>query len=881
MNYIRLIYKCIKLMFPLKNWFEADRSKHDSNWFNDLTRFIRWQMKPLISSDEAAMGMDYMLGRQDMSYVTNLFLNPTNLNIDNKAQPGALSNRFGEAIRPHENHQEFLQAEMQGIGFRPLPLMEKLRNIIVSEQKKMGIVVNVRAEDPTSTEDRRNDKALVKHHHKIQNFLSYIYTSIGQTPVSMDNVQSRFGEKPDAGNTQDFHAMGLNPMDPSDVDFFFKHFHKLDQEIAAQDPIDYFMSYNQVLDKMENWANDCIAKKALAAKVYVSEVNGAVTYEYVAPESIFIYGGGRRKDFNDANAKVYEQKCTVRQMIDIIGNSFDIEKEWDRLLVAISFTNGVEFTDIKTSYRGCCSAGNNESFEFRSNGVSYGYNQFMDFKVTLGYIECNSQVENYKADTEKEKTAFHQNNQPKEKYQSQARYETPMYKAYYLAVSAVDQILFDFGLMPYQDIEGYNDWCSNFSIITWKEIGDPISIVCKPFLDLINEAWYKFKYEIRRAKPRGTDYNYDSLVTIAMDMIPDTNVTKENKINKVIQMFDRSPNNVWTFPMIDGKPVMLTNNQLNIDKPNGLTPQALDWWKIVLDTWDKMMDFVGIAPLRQGDPGGPRDSMNNQFKALEYSEASTYYIPDMLTYCIQQLAQKTTFYVQDIITYKTVDTMAYRFLVDAVGQETLDKLETLGKNALHRFGIFIESLNQTALRTKLEAVLVEAVKNKSITTGEYLLMQDIKSPKKAFEIFAYFEQRNKRLAQKAIMDQQKQQQDAAMSLEQMRQKTETIKGSYSVQVAQIQANAQIQNHLINQKGGLDKQILKQNGDIELVYHQAAAEIATEQKTLNDTGKTTPPSAPPPPQSNALAASPGQPPSSAQQLRANAEPQSSENMPLGQ
>jgi len=836
-------------------------------------------MQPLVSVDEASIGMSYLLGRQDMEYITNLFLNPAKLNLENKNRPG-VTMRFGEPVVAQAHHKDFLQAEMKGVHFPPLPLMEKLRNIIVSEQKKMGVVLNVRAEDPTSTEDRDRDRALVKKHSKLHGLLNYIYTSIGQTPFDMSDYQSRFGEKPDAGNTDDFHAMGLNPMDPSDVDFFFTHFHKLDQEIAAQDPIDFFMSYNQVIDKMENWTNDLMAKKALAAKTYVSEVNGSINYDYVAPETVYIYGGGRRKDFNDANAKVVEQRVTVRQMIDMIGNSFDIEKEWNNLLVAISFTNGVEITGITTSYRNACTAGTGDTFAVMGRGgKSWGYNEFMDFKVTLGYVESDARIENYKSNTQNTPGTFHQNNQPEAKYQKTARYECPMYKAYYLAVSAVDQVLFNFGLMPYQDIEGYDDWSTRFSIITRKEIGDPIALVCRPFLDLINEAWYKFKYEIRRAKPRGTDYNYDSLVTIAMDMIPDTNMSKADKINKVIQMFSQSPDGVWTFPLIDGKPVMLTNNQLNIDKPNGLTPQALDWWKIVIDTWDKMMDMVGIAPLRQGDPGNPRDSMNNQFKALEYSEASTYYIPDMLTFCLQQLATTTIFYVQDIITYKSFDTLAYKFLVDAVGQDTIDRLEGLGKTALHRFGIFVESLNQVSLRQKLDAVLLEAVKTKSITTAEYALIQGIKSPMKAFKILAFYEQRNKKLAQKDAMEMQKAQQENQMSLEQARQKTETIRGDYMILGKQIDANATMQNHLINQKGSLTKQILKQNGDIENIYHQAAADIQSEQQNLNSTGKTTPvpqPVAPMPQSSiNPLAASPGAPPSSAQQLRDSAQPQSSE------
>lgn len=861
-------------MWPLRDWFEADRKKHTAEWFNNILRFIRWNMKPLVSPAEAARGMEYMLGYQDMTFIKNLFLNPAKQNLANSNRP--IVSQYGQPVTAHSNHNEFLQNEMAGVNFQPLPIMEKIRNILISEQKKMGILVNVRAQDPTSTEQRKSDKALVRNHKEIERFLSYIYTSIGQKPYRLEDNIPRFGEKPDNGNTSDFHSMGFDAKDPGDVDFFFKNFHKLDQEIAAQEPIDYFMSFNQVLDKMENWTNDIMAKKAIAAKAYVSEVNGAITYEYVAPESVYIYGGGRRKDFNDANAKVYEQRCTVRQLIDILGNSFDIEKEWNNLLIAISFTNGVEFTDIHPSWRTWAGNGGQTPLTSKTGGV-FGYNEFMDFKVTLGYVEASSQEQNYDSNTVKDKATFFENNQPEEKYQSKARYETPTFKAYYLAVSAVDQVLFNFGPMPYADIEGYNDWCTNFSIITWKEIGDPLSVQCIPLIDLANEAWYKFKYEARRAKPSGTDWNYDSIATIALDMFPDTTTSKSDKITKVIQLFDQSPDSLWTVPIIDGKPWLISNNQLNIPKANGLSDKAKDWLVITFDLIDKMMDLAGIAPLRQGDPGNPRDSMNNQFKALEYSEASTYYIPDMLTTMLQQLANKTIFYTQDIITYKNYSSLAYRFLEDAVGGECLNKLEGLGKTALHRFGIFIESLNVAPMRAKVDAVLLEAVKTKTITTAEYLLIQDIKSPKKAFYVLAFFEQRNKKLAQKEAMQISQQQHQQMMELEQMKQKTEMIKGDREIQVAQIGANAQMQSHIINQKGGIAKTILKNNGDVEQIYHQANAELQQEQQSLNNTGKTTPPPIVPqlPQGPSPLAAQPPQAPTGIDELRNNAQPQSSQ------
>ena len=467
----------------------------------------------------------------------------------------------------------------------------------------------------------------------------------------------------------------------------------------------------------------------------------------------------------------------------------------------------------------------------------------MSFKVTLGYIEFSSQNQETFEDVKKGKDDT-PNYQPTEKYASTARFQTPVYKSYYLAVTSFDQVLFDFGLLPFNDILGATDVTVRGTIITYKETGDPIAIMAAPLLDIMNEAWFKFRYELRRAKPRGRGWNYDAMVSTLMDLIPDSNISPFNKLQKVMEMLDSSANEIWTFPIgPDGRPVQVPGNQLNYDIPNGISKETMQWWEIIVGVGEYLSGMIGISDLRQGDAGNPRDSMNNQFKALEYSQAATYYVPDMLTIMLQQLAIKTNFYVQDIITYKTHNTLAYKFLEDAVGSETLEKLEKLGNTSLHRFGIFVESLNQAPMRQKLEMMLFEAVKNKTISTAEQFLINDIKSTKKAYLTFAYFEQRNKRMAQKAALEMQKQQNEAAMQMKQMEFNIEMLKQKGMLAGKQIEANATIQSHLINQQGGLNKTALKVNADKEQVYHDANAELLKQQQLMNETGKTT---VPPPP-----------------------------------
>lgn len=861
-------------MFPIRQWFEGDKKKKDADWANRIIQFIRMNWQPLISRDEAELGMLYLMSRQPMDFIRDLFQDTARINLTNEngTGRGGLVNGFNQPINSAGKKDDLIKKEMRSLNFKPLPIWEKLRNVLVAEMKKMGIVVNVRSEDPTSTSKRILDKGLIEHKHEIESLLSYVYTSIGQQPYKMKDHEARFGEKPSNGNMDQFEAMGLNPGDPMDVDFFMKEFHKLGMEIALQDVIDFASSYNQWLLDIEKWVNDLISKKAIAATVYVSNVTGAITTKYLAPETVYIYGGSNRQDFNDASAKGYERKVSIKELIDIIGDEFDMEREFNKLLQAITYNMNIEFTDVRPSYRGF--VGGNEKLQGR-NGSNYGYSDFMTFNVSMGRIEFSSQNQE-SFEPIKEDDAFYENNQPPQgKYATKARWETPTYKAYYLAVSSVDQVLFDFGELEYQDITGASDTNMNFTIITYKDTGDPLAIQSMEIIDMINEAWYKFRFELKKAKPRGRGWNYDSVISSLVDLIPDTNISQYNKWQKVVEMLDSSANEFYTFPVVDGKTMALPGNQLNYDIPNGMSKESMLWWEIMMNGIEYLKDMIGIAPLREGDPGNARDSMNNQFKALESSQESTYYIPDMLTYLYQQMAVKVNFYTQDIINYKKYSAVAYKFLEDSVGEDIISKLEGLGDIAPQRFGIFVESLNQAPLRQRIEPIMANAVQNGKITVAEYLLINDMKNVKKAVATFAYFEQRNKKMADQSAQAAQKAAQDAAMQLKQMDLSIEQKKIDGMILGKQIDANAGQQEHLINSTAGITKTKMKIDGDHDQIFKQAFVDFLAQQQKLNNTPSAIIPPPPPPvqmmPPQQMAPGMPQRPESVSQQLREAVEP----------
>lgn len=862
-------------MLPLKEFYSINESEKGSLYADRMIRFIRQNMQPLVNAEHAQLGLDYLLGLQSMRGTESLFLDPsllTNAAPDPLRPYGGLVDKSG---LPIGQRTEGIRADMKDVLFKSMPVLIKAKNIVVDEMKKMGVVTNVRANDPTSSAKRKADETLMKNKQKYESMLTYIYTSLGEAPVSLSDYKERFGEKHDSGNTADIEKMGLNPGDPDDLAFFFSLFYKLDWEIEMESAINSILSFNEVSqNNIERWTIDILSKNAGALQVYVSDDNGAIVIDYLTPETVYVYSSGRRKDYNDAVAKCYEQSVTIKEFLDRVGSAFNFEEHIEQIMMAVFYASSgsVDITGINPDWRGYSyggEGGGGDGWYCQGRGgTKFSHNEFMNFKVTLGYMEWTSQNytqygEQMKATTKEFKNNkgaqkeygdgvgfATEDNQPAggEKYPTKARYECPTYKSYYLALTSFNHLKFKFGKATYQDIKGYNDFNQNFSIITYKEIGDPLAIMAIPLIDIINEAFYKWRYILRKSKAPGTDYNLESLTKIADIIFCDTD-SRENRIQKTIQFLDVSSNRLWAFPEIEGKPSNYTFNQLNIPVENGLSDNFMKYWEAMTVAWDKLIDMlIGQSDLRQGDSPVPRAGVSNEFKALEASQNTTSYLPYMITYFCRTAASKVGLFIQDIIQYKNYDTLAYKFLEDLSGDEALDKIENMGKTALQRYGINIESLNQSARFAKLSQRIDFAIQNGTLTNAQALLIEDIKSTNLAYRTLAFFEQRNNKIKQQQQVALQKQATDQALQIEKEKQNTERIKGEYQLADTRIKAQAGLQDEQTKQQGQLERVALKQQGDINQSTHEAILDLRKNLEMLaNNQLKTNTPILPPLPQ----------------------------------
>lgn len=782
----------------LPEWYIVDPSKKDKAWADRIITYLRQYMQWVVPQHTAADGMTWLLGTYDMRFVEDMFLDPTK----------------------------------SGVKFIQMAVLEKIRNVIASEIEGAGLHVEAFATDPTATSEKQRDRELLANRKAIEGLISTLNAKIHKPPYKMANDEGEDGKGMFAGNVEEFDAMGMDDSNFEDINHFFQIFHRLRHEISAEDAINFYMAFNEVSENFALWVNDILAKKAICARTYVNHVNGNINIKYVAPETVQAIMG-RRRDFKDAPAIGIIQLVTVQEFLQMVGDEFNMETDMDILWNATTFSNGYEYTGVHINDRWVCGPSSQNMASFA---------QFMQFKVNVGYIEWKSNDKKTSVGTKKnkhgnpsfvEKAANHKERKnQKYDYKVYSNTDEITYKAVYLVLSSATQKIYQYGKLNYQsrgDMEGREDEYSNFSISCYKEIGKTAIEAVKRNIIQIEKAFAKLENAIMRALPPGHLYNYESLVQIAKGMFPDDNT--QVSIEKVMHMFEQSANKIYTIPQINGQPVG-GGQPASIELQNGLSKSVMEFKQIIDWNFEMIYNTLGISPIRQAYAPQPRDVAKLQDKALEYSDKATGYIPRMLMKMLDNVGRRVMCTVQDIIKFKDINKVPYDFMVTALGNETVNDIASLKDVPLHRYGIFIQSFNSFQERQEIKAMTTAAYTMKEISPEQYLLINNIRNPKKAAMVLSYEKRRNERKQQEL----QKQQHEQAMQLENARSQgemqVEQMKGQMTLQNTQLEGEYKVKVALIEQQGKLQEMQMKPAVDVAKINAKTEGAIKTKEAEAN-------------------------------------------------
>lgn len=795
---------------------ETNEEKKDAAWGDTVVTHLRQHMEPLVKSTDYWENMALMLGEQDMANVKALFKDPGS----------------------------------SGASFLAIAVMEKIRNVIISENENAGISINLKSIDPTATNKTQHDKELLANRKVIEVMLSQMQQSIGGPPFSLQNEKDGDGKSLFGGNVEMFDKMGLDDNSMEDLDYYFATYYRLRHEIAAEAPVNFFIKYNELAENIALYVNDILASKRLSAKVYVNEITGAIDYKYLCPASVN-FVGGKRRDLNDAIAKNYEENISVGDFIKLVGADFDLKNDLEVLLQAANATNG-------TTYTGIIRNADTRVYAFETvdpNGAvgtnmhcgSYGtgnvcnYSSFLEMSVGVGYIEWKSINASTQKETQKNSIGnpsifpakADRNMTATSMYNLVTRYTETTFKSYYLILGAGTQRLYKYGKLAYQMIEGAEDEYSSFSIVTYREKGKPAVKVAEPFIIMIQKAWAKFEHLVAAAKPPGRAYNYDSLVKIAQNMVPE--LGEKQGIDMVMKMFFDGSNELYTAPTTEEGKITGGGNQSSFELPHGLSKTALDFKTIIDYAFSMINDQLGISNLRDGGQPDARDGYKLSMQALQYSHNATQYIRSMMMNFLDNIAKRTLSYTQDIIKFRSKNSIPYKFMLQGLGDQVVNDMSLL-EVPLHRYGIFVEALNTKFEREEVKQMAGQALANKQIGYEQWLLISDIATPKKAVMILAYETKRKERIAAQQQQQQNQQamemQQQADAAKAQMQQaktageiEVENVKGGYMVKVAEIYAHADLAKQSLKDSAKPGEIDSRKNAAIE--ESQAKANMAQQ------------------------------------------------------
>lgn len=748
-----------------------------------------------------------------------------------------------KTVKIYFTDEEFLK----NIKFQPLPIMEKPRNIIIDQVREAGIKPFIKSIDPSAKKHKEQDLFRLQTKKAQESNINQQRAKVGDgVPYQMDDTEFN-------GNVPEFDKMSLNPADPSDVKMFFDTFYKLNYEAFAQSSVMAYLGVNRVEDDIPRYANDIMAVKVFCKQDFVSPATGQIITKYLQPNQVFAIFGNNR-DATDAPVRGWERQITIRELMNLLGNKFNFQRDWVHLITAINYGSNTKFDGfIKGGTNYCLNdllttsvnldAPPVEKEERQFNLLNFD-DMFLDtynYKVYFGYIEWEQQCVHAEKRNKKTGQRFTVDNSfvPSEKSQYEKEewgYFTTK-TSNYIATGAYSQKLYNYGDLYMMRTKGNDDEfsCGTISII--REEGLSAMGIAEIYIDLANYAYYKMLWAIHRSKPDVWTFQYESIREVAMKMsqnisqgsnTPQSAGAFGDAINNLIEQFDKKLFMMHTHPIVDGK--VVGGGGIPHQKiPGAVDAIAIQLREIVLDWAEHQIgDKLGLQGLAAATAPKERDGLKLNELYLRQSRAATGYIPRMIEASFRHTANLTLLYIQDILNFK--DCIAYKYLLTLVGDDAVQALESIGnEDAPHRFAIYATSYSVYDDRKTMLAEAQFAFQNNKLSFVEYQLIKSIEEPMVAAKMSAYFQEKAEKRKELQTAQMQKFQQDLQDKRYKDEYALEEMKANKKIEQERVRTNGYIYQADKNYQGKID--VKKEGENAAVSKEQAKAD--KEKQILQD------------------------------------------------
>lgn len=771
--------------------YECDPEKQTADWANRVIEHRRMYWRSIVSPEAYYENMNYLLGIQGM-----------------------------EKVKRYFDDTEFLR----NVDFRPVPIMEKPRNILIDETRKSGIKPYINATDPAAIRDKEKDKFRLQNRQVLEGAINQNRSKIDMPKYKMDYGSFN-------GNIDRFDEMNLNEQDPSDVNFFFDTHYKLKYVANAQTTVNSFNLLNRLDEDIPRHINDIIAVKCTCRQNYISPATGQIMSKYLQPTETYAIMGNNR-DGTDASARGWLMQITIQELLNQLGNAFDFQRDWMDVIQSINFCNHVHYDGFlrggivynlwDSAIGGRLNSDDNPIVAKDRQFVFMNWDDAVtniNYKVYFGYIEwpqmcCHTEKRNTKNN---QRFTVNYEFKPTEKsvYESEQYYYFKTKVSHFLATGAYSQRLYGYGDLFHQLTKGQNDEYSAGTISIIRDEGLSAVEVAKIYIDLANYAYYKMLWAIHSSQPDKWSWSLESIYQVAMKMQQEntgTNAPKlaggfGNAVNDLIEKFNKKHFMLHTYPVTPDGQIMGGGNGTPHEKiPGNLDQLALQLREFILEWAEyQVADKLGIGGIREANTPNPKDGLKLAEAYLKQSRAATGYIPEMTQSTFEHTAKCTLTYIQDIIKYPT--SLAYKFLFDFVGQEVINSIALLGDVAAHRQGIFVNSLDTAAKKERLVGQASISQQRGEISFQQYILIENIEDPRLAGMYIAYYEEKAKKQQQQQLLSMEQEKQRTLQLAHQLEMERIDREGQWGYRNATAAAQASVQGKELDYRGKIETKLI--------------------------------------------------------------------------
>lgn len=757
-------------------FLEFDVRKKDYNWVNKvITEFRNSTYKRVLDRNKCAENRAIIDSSDSIDFVKNMFKDPS---------------------------------KMQALGFKfvNIAVMERFKNIIIAEGLQQEIKAYVDAQDPSLIRLKKEDKNLLINKRIVEQAANSLKESIGLPKTKITNEDFN-------GNYSDFESFAFDPENPMDINTFYDIFYQLDIEVDFQKIIDHTFFVNNIIDLVPEFREDIMATKMIAYQSFVNKATGQMSIRRIQPEKIFRIKGKENPKSQEHDIAVgYYDIITVSEFLKRIGDVFDLMSNITAIANGITaYNSGVLISGVIMPDGTKVSTGN--------QGEEISYSAFLDYRLNVGTIEFKT-IDSTYFKVVKNKIGLSRTiplgkdddvDKLKNKgYEIIKKSYERTYYANFVDTGANGQLVINYGRVYLQETEGTEDEYSGFTIKYIMFGGKTFAEIAKPWLDIANEAFHKFKYLLRKAKEDGTDYNLDSLAQVSEKMLGLKGTPVD--IKEAFMLFEDSINSVYALPKnAEGLPIPMQGD-MNRTIKRDFDSKFKSFTEIITWAVEQIKAQTGINDLRSGESPTTNDVYKLEKAALESANNVTYYMNYMFDSMFKKLGTSLINQTMDVIRYD--QSLACKYIEQVIGEEGLKRLKKLPKIAPHRMEIFVASFANYKDRSMVFQDTMIALQNKLISYTDKVLIDSVNDFRKARKLLINREQAAKVEAEKQIQaarshEVQIEQMKAANRINEI-----NAKGGWEVKKMQVQAQGFKEAAQANQEGGVTKQQLKAAQDMD-------------------------------------------------------------------